>query len=297
MIINTTKKIILLFSIISLNSSMFGMLDFSKIQKDISTRVLSQKRQVATAILVPLAVAGAFVLTRHKDEISSLLEKIPMPSEKVIFGVATAAAMPAAYAFLGTFSPEEQFKLSHSNYTEIKKHQIIQNKKILQEFIADKQEVQQKKEKSMTLLDFINNNFGDKVNNSLYPSIKVVNELCDLEVLMSVECERLEQISDAGTSWVAVELIGENKKTVSSIGVSGFLSELRENILFIQQFRGKIMDLPEYKIDKKNSIAIEKNKLLKQKLNGNSLSSFVPIFIQPFMLLFQIFLTRIGLLQ
>jgi hypothetical protein len=56
------------------------------------------------------------------------------------------------------------------------------------------------------------------------------------------------------------------------------------------------MDLPQYGKDKKIYVAIQKNKHMEQKINGSTLSSVVPMFIQPFMLLFQILLNRFGML-
>jgi hypothetical protein len=213
-----------------------------------------------------------------------------VPNEKVILGMAIAAGTSTTYVLSGKFSPDEQFKLYNHNDTEIEKHPIMQNEIMLAQFIEGQEKVQFNKEKNpITLMQFINNNFSDEINNNLYPSIKFANQLCDLERCINDECERLEQIDKSGTHWVAVS----SKSTVT---IPEALDRLRKKIEFIKQLRGIIVEFPEYTKDKEISVAIEKNKLLKQKINGNTLPSIVPIFIQPFMLLFQIFLAKLGLL-
>jgi hypothetical protein len=297
MIITATKKAILLLSIISLPGSMFGMLE--RAQKNISTLVISQKKQAATAVLVPLAAAGCYVLAQHKEDISSLFEKIPMPSEKVIFGLATAAAMPVTYVLAGKFSPEEQFQLYHRNNTNIQEHPIMQHKELLKQFLAGKQEIQFEG-RALAWSDFIAENFSDEIEGGVWSSIKVGNELCALKRRMNVELQRLNRIKDAGLESSVVEekdvkkekVLHEEKSAVNPIVmVSQALDQLNKDISFIKQLLGKTVNSPEHKEDRKDCPAIKKNELTAEQITFSSkIAAFVPMFTQPVSALCMVFL-------
>ena len=287
MIINTAKKAILLLSIISLHASVFGMLE--RAQNKISTLILSQKQQVAITILAPLTVVGCFLLVQNKDYVLSLLDNIPAPSEKVIFGLAAAAAMPTTFVLAGKFSPEEQFQLSHRNYTEIEKHQILQNKAKLAQFIAGKQTVQfDEGEKPITFQQYINNNFSDKVDSSLYPNTKAANELCDLERRINAERQRLQQIPvGEEPTWFAVTKEGKPE----SVTISEQLDQLRKEVLFIHKFRGLITNSPEYNTEQERQAAIKKNQLTQEQITfSTKIAAFVPMFTQPVSVMCMLFL-------
>lgn len=286
---NTTKKTILFLSIISLHGSAFAM--FDSINKKMSTPfTISRQKQVAMAILVPLTVTGCVLLAQHKDDISPLLEKIPVPSEKIIFALATAAGMSTTYVLSDKFSPDQQFKLYQDNDEKIKKHPVVKHRKALEGFISNKAPSKE----IFPLQKFINYHFSDEVDKGVDPSIKAAHELCDLQRRIKIERQRLKQIQNAGTDWGVVK----TKSTHNShaLTVTEALAQLSECNSFIKSFRGEIINLSEYRKDRKCSAADKRNQLREQKINGSTWSSIVPIFTQPFMLLFQILLNGFGLL-
>jgi hypothetical protein len=84
---------------------------------------------------------------------------------------------------------------------------------------------------------------------------------------------------------------------IKGVKLSDEQQKLTKHIGFIENLRAKIVKLPAYTTAEKNKPANKKNKLTEEQITFSSkIAAFVPMFIQPFMLLFQIGLTRLGLL-
>jgi hypothetical protein len=145
MIINVTKKILLLLSVILLNSSMFGMFLLNTVVdtvKDTTSQVLvSQKGRLVTTVLVPAAVVGGVVLAKE-GYIESMLQKISLPQTEVLLGGMTAGGIYGMHVLTKRFDPEKKIELYQNEYGKWQNHTIFKKQK--------KSDVKNIKEKSDT---------------------------------------------------------------------------------------------------------------------------------------------------
>jgi hypothetical protein len=272
---NFGKKISILLLMFLMNSSSVAMM--KKIDGSTAQVVLSGlKVKVGTGLL---AVTGAAATALVKGN------ELNLDNENIlaIAGVGMVSAF-GSYFCLNQLTPKKQAERYKKSIEEILKNKIFKKKEEVAKIFAIKDE----NKKNEELKKFVNTEYGKHATESSFATIGALKEANALEKTLKTEWTRAKAIDPEAynTYQQTDEKIGEH--TSNHLNAEGInIMALKAAREVVKTFRAAVLALPEHQnnINTKSNVDYTK---VKQDQIGWNISAIVPLFVQPFAILFSI---------